>query len=267
MPTPSALLHTQNLNLKVAERQLLLALNWQVHAGECWCVIGRNGIGKSTLLRTLASLREDYAGEIFLEGKKLEDWPLNDLARLRSYLPQARHDAFAYRAIDTVLSARHPYQENRYWESSDDYQFAFAMMQKLDVAELAERDVRQLSGGERQRVAIAAMLVQDASLMLLDEPSSALDLAHQVSVMQILGQVRKEENKALILVSHDLNLSYQVASHALLMMEGGQVILGPKEVVMQTQNLSLCLGHPIAKIRHGEQVLFFPQQAHSLDSK
>jgi iron complex transport system ATP-binding protein len=173
-------------------------------------------------------------------------------------LPQGRVDAFAYRALETVLSARHPYHDTHFWESSDDLQIALDAMRLLDVEQLAQRDVRSLSGGERQRVAIAALLAQDAELLLLDEPATALDLAHQVSVMKILAQVCNEKKKATIMVSHDLNLSYQVATHALLMMPDGSSIAGDKELVMNADNLSLCLGHPIECFAHHQQTLFLP---------
>ena len=252
------LLSTQDLVLKVGTRVLAQGLSWQVQRGECWCIIGRNGAGKSTLLRTLAGMRDIQAGKVLLQDKSLTDWDLFELAKLRAYLPQGRVDAFAYRALETVLSARHPYQDNHYWESGDDVQIAMAAMRLLDVEDLAQRDVRSLSGGERQRVAIAALLAQDADLLLLDEPANALDLAHQVSVMQILAQNCQQKNKTVIMVSHDLNLSYQVATHAVLMMPDGSCLLGPKEEVMQAHHLGTCLGHPIERFVHGSQTLFLP---------
>ncbi len=125
-----------------------------------WCVIGPNGVGKSTLLRTLVGLRQPDAGSVQLRGRLLSDWPLQDLARERAYLPQGRNDAFGYRVIEMVLAARHPYQDTRYWESDADMRAACAALAALDVSALAGRDVRTLSGGERQRVAIAAVLAQ-----------------------------------------------------------------------------------------------------------
>lgn len=255
----STLLSTQDLVLQAGARVLAQGLSWQVNRGECWCIIGRNGAGKSTLLRTLASMRDIQAGQVFLENKNLLEWDLFALAKLRAYLPQGRVDAFAYRALETVLSARHPYQDNHYWESGDDVQIALAAMRLLDVDDLAQRDVRSLSGGERQRVAIAALLAQDAELLLLDEPANALDLAHQVSVMQILAQTCHQKSKAVVMISHDLNLSFQVATHALLMMPDGGCLLGPKDAVMQAENLGNCLGHPIERFVHGAQTLFLPK--------
>ncbi|MCU6433020.1 ABC transporter ATP-binding protein [Undibacterium sp. Jales W-56] len=252
------LLTTSDLSLSAGKRVLLDALQWQVKSGECWCVIGRNGAGKSTLLRTLAGMRPVERGTVVIRNKKLQQWPLSALARERSFLPQGRVDAFGYRAIETVLSARHPYHDAHYWESPDDLELAHAALQELDVAEMAERDVRSLSGGERQRVAIAALLAQDAALMLLDEPANALDLAHQVSVMQLFSRLCREQNKAVVMVSHDLNLAHRIATHALLLMGDGRWQAGPVEQVMTADKLGLCLGHPLELIRHGEHTLFLP---------
>jgi iron complex transport system ATP-binding protein len=249
---------TIGLNLRIGSRALVAQLDWQVRPGECWCVIGRNGAGKSTLLRTLAGLREADAGMVQLRDRVLADWPLQHLARERAYLSQGRSDAFGYRVIDTVLSARHPYQDGGYWESDADQDAAHAALQAVDVAQLAERDVRTLSGGERQRVAIAATLAQDTPLLLLDEPTNALDLAHQVSVMALLSRLCTEDGKAIVMVSHDLNLAQGVASHALLLMEGGGWRAGPVAEVMQAPILSQCLGHPIEVVQHGSRLIYIP---------
>ena len=249
----------RGLNLSAGKRSLVHDLNWRAQPGECWCIIGRNGAGKSTLLRTLAGLRPIESGHIHLLGKNLGDWPLTQLARQRSFLPQGRVDAFAYSAIDTVLSARHPYQDNHFWENQDDLELAMSSLRALDVDTLAERDVRSLSGGERQRVAIAALLAQDAQWMLLDEPANALDLGHQVSVMQLFSRLCKEQNKAVIMVSHDLNMAYRIATHALLLMGDGSWQAGPADAIFNEKQLSHCLGHPIERFLHGEQTLFLPK--------
>ncbi|MFZ6847168.1 ABC transporter ATP-binding protein [Undibacterium sp. RuRC25W] len=249
----------RDLSLKAGNRQLIQHLNWTINAGECWCIIGRNGAGKSTLLRTLAGLRDAESGQIFLHDKSLRDWPLLALARERAFLPQNRTDAFAYRAIDTVLSARHPYQGTQYWESDSDLHIAMQALRELDVDDLAQRDVRSLSGGERQRVAIAALLAQDAQCMLLDEPANALDLAHQVRVMQLFSTLCREQNKTVVMVSHDLNLAYRIATHALLLMGDGSWMAGPAEQILDAEQLSHCLGHPIERFTHHGQTLFLPR--------
>ncbi|OWW19843.1 ABC transporter ATP-binding protein [Noviherbaspirillum denitrificans] len=253
-------MQTRDLGLSAGGRVLVDGLNWTVEAGQCWCVIGRNGAGKSTLLRALAGLRAPEKGSVHMDGRPIADWPLAALARERSYLPQGRNDAFGYRAIDTVLAARHPYQDDRYWDVESDYRIAHAALRALDVGHLAERDVRTLSGGERQRVAIAAVLSQETPLMLLDEPASALDLAHQVGVMDLLAKLCRSERKAVVLVSHDLNLSHSVSTHALLLMGDGEWQAGPAAEVMTAPVLSRCLGYPIEAVRHGRRTIFIPAE-------
>ncbi|MFA9219038.1 MAG: ABC transporter ATP-binding protein [Sphingomonadaceae bacterium] len=254
------MIQTHQLSLSTGQRTLVTGLDWHVDAGKCWSIIGRNGAGKSTLLRTLAGLRQPDSGSISIAGRPLAQWPLAELARQRAFLAQSRSDAFAYSVIETVLSARHPYHDNRYWEGSDDHAFAMRALESMEVAELAARDVRTLSGGERQRVAIAAMLAQNTPLLLLDEPANALDLAHQVSVMGLLAQLCREQNKTAIMVGHDLTLAHSVSSHALLLMGDGSWLAGPTAHTMQPEILSDYLGHPIDVIQHGHRSIFIPKE-------
>jgi iron complex transport system ATP-binding protein len=256
------MIHTRQLTLQVAGRTLVRDLDWTVRAGECWSIIGRNGAGKSTLLRTLAGLRGADQGLLQLDGRGLDEWPLEELARTRAYLPQSRTDAFAYSAIDTVLSARHPYHANRYWEGSDDHQAALQALGAMEVEHLAQRDVRTLSGGERQRVAIAALLAQDTPLLLLDEPANALDLAHQVSVMGLLARLCRRERKTVVMIGHDLNLAHSISTHALLLRGDGGWLAGPVAEVMQPALLGDYLGHPIEMIEHGGRRIFIPFEDH-----
>src|SRR5450830_243368 len=251
---------TEQLLLRAGGRTLVEGLDWQVGRGESWSVIGRNGAGKSTLLRTLAGLRPADGGTVHIGGRPLDSWPLEQLARQRAFLAQSRSDAFAYSVIETVLAARHPYHGRRYWEGSDDHAMALHALEQMEVAELAERDVRTLSGGERQRVAIAAMLAQDTPLLLLDEPANALDLAHQVSVMGLLAKLCREQNKTVVMVGHDLNLAHRFSTHALLLMGDGSWLAGTVPEVMQASILGDYLGHPIEIIEHGKRKIFIPKE-------
>jgi iron complex transport system ATP-binding protein len=252
------MIETHDLTLRVAGRVLIEHLDWRVAAGESWCVIGPNGAGKSTLLRTIAGLRAPDGGSVSLAGKPLPDWALPALARERAYLAQSRGDAFAYRVIETVLMARHPYHADRYWEGSDDHAAAQAALRTLDVLHLAQRDVRTLSGGERQRVAIAALLAQDTPLLLLDEPANALDLAHQVAMTALLARLCRAQGRAVVSVGHDLNLAWSGATHALLLHGDGQWRAGQVADVMRADLLGACLGQPIAVIEHGGRTIFLP---------
>ncbi|MCA1858413.1 ABC transporter ATP-binding protein [Massilia oculi] len=255
------MIRTEELDLKAGSRSLVHRLDWAARPGECWSIIGRNGAGKSTLLRTLAGLHRPDKGKVFVGSRPLDAWAPEELARERAFLAQSRHDAFSYSVIETVLSARHPYHANRYWEGSDDHQAAMNALEAMEVADLAGRDVRTLSGGERQRVAIAALLAQDTPLLLLDEPANALDLAHQVSIMGLLAKLCREQGKVVVMIGHDLNLAYRISTHALLLMGDGRWQAGPVDATMQPALLGDYLGHPIDMIDHGGRRIFLPYEA------
>ena len=251
-------MQARGLTLQADRRILVDGLDFEAGPGECWVVIGRNGAGKSTLLLALAGLRKPAAGQVLIDGRALPDWPLADLARRRAYLPQGRSDAFGYRVLDTVLAARHPYQDG-YWDSDADRGLALQALAEMDAAHLAGRDVRTLSGGERQRVAIAAVLAQQTPLLLLDEPSGALDLAHQVALMQRIAGLCGE-GRTVLMVAHDLNMVDGVASHALLLSGEGRWRAGTVEAMMQPGLLEECLGHPIAVLRHEGRRIYLPRE-------
>lgn len=251
-------MQARGLTLQADRRILVDGLDFDTGPGECWVVIGRNGAGKSTLLQALAGLRKPAAGQALIDGRALPDWPLADLARRRAYLPQGRSDAFGYRVLDTVLAARHPYQDG-YWDSDADRGLALQALAEMDAAHLAGRDVRTLSGGERQRVAIAAVLAQQTPLLLLDEPSGALDLAHQVALMQRIAGLCGE-GRTVLMVAHDLNMVDGVASHALLLSGEGRWRAGTVEAMMQPGLLEECLGHPIAVLRHEGRRIYLPRE-------
>jgi iron complex transport system ATP-binding protein len=255
-----SIIATHDLRLSIAGRTLVQGLDWSAQPGECWSIIGRNGAGKSTLLRTLAGLHQPDGGAVDIGGRALAAWPLTDLARERAFLAQSRHDAFAYTVLESVLSARHPYHANRYWEGSDDHQIALEALASMDVSDLAARDVRTLSGGERQRVAIAALLTQQTPLLLLDEPANALDLAHQVSVTGLLARLCREQNKTVVMIGHDLNLASRISTHVLLLMGDGRWQAGTNEQTMQSALLGDYLGHPIEMIEHHGRRIFIPQE-------
>jgi len=144
--------------------------------------------------------------------------------------------------------------------AATDHRIALEALLAMGVAELAARDIRSLSGGERQRVAIAAMLAQEAPLLLLDEPANALDLAHQVSVMGLLARLCRQQQRTVVMVGHDLNLAHSVSTHILLLMGDGRWLSGPVADVMQPAILSDYLGHPIDVLQYGSRRIFIPKE-------
>lgn len=254
------MMQTIKLSLRAGSKALVTALDWHIAPGQCWCVIGANGVGKTTLLRALAGLQPPGEGNVQLDGRVLSGWSANEQAQRRAYLPAGRDDAFSYSALDTVLAARHPHHANRQWESDDDQVAALAALERLGVTHLAQRDVRTLSGGQRQRVALAALLAQHTPLLLMDEPTSAMDLSGRVGVMKLLGELCRNEGRSVILVSHDLNLAHGAATHALLLMGDGAWQAGPVAQTMTAPLLSACLGHPIEIAMHEGRPVYVAQE-------
>lgn len=252
------MLNIHHLTISTGKRLLIDQLACQVAPGECWAILGKNGTGKTTLLRTLSALRKPDSGDVELHGKTLSQWDPISLARQRAYLPQKQHDAFSYSVLQSVMAGRHPYHARNYWETETDMQAVDMAMQQMDVISLAERDIRFLSGGERQRVALASVLAQDTPLLLLDEPVNSLDLAHQVSFMQLVRNLCQVQKKSVMMVIHDLNLVHNVATHALLLQDGGNWYAGEISEVMEEQKLSECLGYPVKKLCYEGRPVYIP---------
>lgn len=213
------LLEARRLSLHAAGRCLLRELDWQVHAGERWCVIGRNAAGKSTLLRALAGLavpRRD--GELCWLGRPQADWPAPDAAWVRAYAPQHLVDRF-------------PVSVQRLLQLSTIRPGLLTIaeaLEQLDVAHLAQRSVIQLSGGERQRIALAQCALQGAPLMLMDEPVSFQDPAHQARIAQwFAGLVGRGGESALVASAHDVNWILRAATHVLALHGDGGWQAGP----------------------------------------
>ncbi len=254
-----SLLEVRRLTLGAGGRILVRELSVCVDPGEMWCLLGPNGAGKTTLLHTVVGLREPQGGSVRLAGRALEDWPPGEAARVRGFLPQTTHDAFSASVAEIVLLGRHPYLARWQWEGEGEHEIVLAALRAMDLEGFEGRDVLTLSGGERQRVALAALLVQDPPLLLLDEPVSHLDLHHQVLVLEHLGKLAREHGKGVLFTVHDLNLAARFAGHALLLTPQGTVRQGPIGEVMTEHDLAHAFGHRVARLEVVGRTLFIPE--------
>lgn len=228
-------------------------------AGQCWGILGPNGVGKTTLLLTLAGLLAPQSGGISLHGEPLGDWPRRRLARQLGVVLQEPPLAFPATVEETVLQGRHPHLSPWSWESPRDLEIAHTAMDRLGLSALAQRPLEQLSGGERQRVAIATLLTQDPAFLLLDEPVNHLDLPHQLATLELLRSLAGERGKCVVVVMHDVNLVQRYCDHAVCLLDRGQWLSGPTQAVLSAANLSNLYGHPLMEIPGPHGPLFVPE--------
>lgn len=253
------LLETRALTVEIAAKTVCDRLDLRVARGERWAVLGVNGVGKTTLLRTLAGLRPARAGEVMLDGHPLATLTGRERARRRGMLLQSEHDAFEATVIEAVLAGRHPHVAPWSWESAADLTAARAALEQVALPGFDERRLGTLSGGERRRVSIAALLAQDPALMLLDEPSSHLDLHHQVALLDALAAAATPQGKALVMTVHDVNLAARYCTHALLLFGGGETAQGPVPGVLEPPTLGRLYAHPVARIESPRGPVFVPE--------
>lgn len=243
--------------LSIGARTLVRGLHLELLPGQCWALIGANGSGKSSLLRALAGFDRDWRSQVTLDGRRLQQFELTELARRRAWLAQERADVFGLSVMQTVLLARHAHDPFSRWENAADIAAVEAALQRMDIAPLAARDVRTLSGGERQRVALAALWAQDCSLLLLDEPANHLDLPHQLQLLQLLRDSCRQGRSSMVVV-HDINLAQRCATHALLLLPDGAWHAGPVAEVMTPELLQRCLSCTLQRIEHHGQTVWLP---------
>jgi len=246
---------TRSLTVEIAGIRVCHALDFSVAAGQRWAILGRNGAGKTTLLSTLAGLRKPASGTIELNGRALISLSPRELARFRGLLPQDDNDPFPATALETVLIGRHPHLSRWQWEGADDLRVARDALAAVNMTGTEARDVRTLSGGERRRVALAVLLAQQPQLFLLDEPSSHLDLSHQVALLDRLAALARTEHRAIVMALHDVNLASRYCDHVLLL-DRGSAVAGPTAELLTNERLSELYGVPFRSVRDDGRSVF-----------
>ncbi|MEV0004997.1 ABC transporter ATP-binding protein [Micromonospora sp. NPDC050980] len=228
----TALLSTRDLVVGYESRTVLDGLALDLPADAFTVIVGPNACGKSTLLRTMARLLTPRRGAVLLDGAQIRDLPTRDVARRLGVLPQSPLVPEGITVADLVGRGRQPYQ--RWWRqwSAEDGRAVDEALRLADVTGLADRAVDTLSGGQRQRVWIAMTLAQDTDALLLDEPTTFLDLAHQVEVLDLLHRLRAERGRTVVAVLHDLNQAARYADHLVAMRDGAVVAAGPPRAIL-----------------------------------
>ncbi len=231
-------------------RRVLEDITLSVPRGARWSIVGPNGSGKSTLLRVMAGLRRPDSGEVRLVGTPLADIRARERARRIAFLPQHIAPAFGYTARQVVAMGRYPHVAGFGLESQHDWQLIDEAMCWTETTELARRSLETLSGGERQRVLLAAALVQAADLLLLDEPTTALDVNHQIGIHRLLGRLSEERQWTVVSVTHDLNLAGHFSDRVAMMHSGRIVALGPPTEVLTCERVASVYGVGMQSLLH-----------------
>ncbi|MDY7227555.1 ABC transporter ATP-binding protein [Hyalangium rubrum] len=239
-----ALLDTQGLLAGYGAAPVLQGVDLTVRAHELWAVLGPNGTGKSTLLRGVLGMLPWTRGTVRLLGRERARWDARELARRVAWVPQTFEPAEGFSGLELVLMGRSPHLGLWGLTSERDVALARAVLEELGVAYLADRPGEELSGGERRMLLLARGLVQEPALLLLDEPTAFLDVAHQVGA---LARVRARVDSGLgaVAVLHDVNLAAAFATHVLLLRDGRALAQGPVDTVLERERLEALYGLPM----------------------
>ncbi|MEM2098603.1 MAG: ABC transporter ATP-binding protein [Candidatus Bathyarchaeia archaeon] len=243
-----------NLSFNYTSFPVLKDICFKVEEGEVLSIVGPNGSGKSTLLRCINRILKTKCNTVLIDGKDISSINLKELSKIMGYVPQSSTSTFPFTVFDVVLMGRKPYI---HWSLSErDYEIVAETLSFLDIGELAMRHFNELSGGEQQKVIIARALAQEPQILLLDEPTSSLDIKHQLEILCILRSLAQTRNCSVILSMHDLNLASRFSDRLLMLKRGSIFAAGTPELVLTEENIESVYG---VKARVTNSVIGKPQ--------
>ena len=232
----------ENLSFGYENERIIKELSFEVEKGEILGIIGPNGSGKTTLLRLLSGVLHPWSGRVSFVGKDLRRMRRKEIARRVAVVPQQSFIIFPFTVREIVLMGRAPYLGMFQNEGKRDFEIAEKAMDYTDTLRLAHRHVDELSGGELQRVIIARALAQEPEVMLLDEPTSHLDLKHQMEIFDLIKRLNSEEGMTFVVVLHDLNLAGEYCDRLLLLKEGRAYKMGRPDEVLTAEAIKETYG-------------------------
>lgn len=212
----------------------------QIEGAQVVSVLGPNGVGKSTLINCMNKILSPTKGTVLLDDKDVSEYSLKDVAKRIGYVPYSSSDTFPLTVVDTVLMGRHPHAG---WRTTDeDLEAVYQVLELLGIQDLAMRYFNELSAGQHQRVMLARGLVQQPEILLLDEPTSNLDIKHQLGISRTLREISHTQGLLVIMISHDLNIAARYSDNIILMSEGKVFAVGSPRDVLTVDNIRTVYG-------------------------
>ncbi|HOA52098.1 MAG TPA: ABC transporter ATP-binding protein [Thermogutta sp.] len=240
----------KNLSLRLSGQEILRDISFDLQAGDYVCLVGPNGSGKTSVLRCVTRVYSRWLGEITVLGKPVRSFSQRELARHLAYLPQADGIAPPYTVEDFVLMARYPFVNPFRPPSAEDREAVEMALRMTELWSLRHRVVRTLSGGERQKVYLAGAIAQQAKVLLLDEPTTFLDVPHQEDVRSLLHRINRQSGVTILAATHDLNAAVLSANRILALREGRLLFSGSPEEFMTTEVVRQVFGFAPQFVRH-----------------
>ena len=235
----------KNIDFSYDGLSVIQDVSFTVRPGEILGIIGPNGSGKTTLLNIICGLLKPNSGDIFIQDKNIKEIPRKELYQILAIVPQDSITSFNYTVLDIVLMGRTPYLKGSFWEREIDYEIAINSIKDIGIYNLKDKYVSQLSGGERQKVTIAQALSQQPKILLLDEPTTHLDINSKLEIMNLITRLNKEQKITVITIFHDINLAASFCPRILILSKGRIFAKGNTEDVLTSQNLEGAYNIPV----------------------
>lgn len=263
----NSIIEVENLSFDYAAKRVLNDLSFKVTEGTFLTIAGPNGAGKTTLLNLLCGLLRPKAGSIKIGAAYIDSYSIKNLAKKVAVVRQEFVPVFDFTVTEVVSMARAPYSDMFGFETKADRRFVKEALEMTDTAQFAWRCLRELSGGERQLVFIARALAQNSPILLLDEPTSFLDLKHQVNIYDLLKSAQIEKGKTILAVTHDINLAIQYCDQSLLLGADNSYRSGGTESIFSSQQIKEVFGVRTFSGKVGEGKFFLPLGKFAKDNK
>ena len=223
-------------------------VSYDFQSGRFYAVLGPNGVGKSTFIRCINKILKPSSGTILIDGRDISDISLKEMSKMIGYVPYSAGDTFPLTVVDTVLMGRHPH--SRFGSLVKDLEKVHEVLEQLEISDLAMREMNSLSAGQHQKVMLARGLVQEPEVLLLDEPTSNLDVRYQMEVTKILRDLCEERGITVVMICHDLNIAAKYADELLLLYDRKVYAHGSPSEVLTVENLRAVYGVETTVLEH-----------------